>query len=103
MRSFTSMEILPRGPVRSPRKEATSHRVPGDLRLGEAELLHQRGLHLESVTPERGQRPDRAAELADQDAWFELRQPLAVALHRREQRRRLEAKGERHRLLQVAA
>jgi len=83
--------------------DAIAHRVPGDLRLGEAELLHQRGLHLESVTSERRQRPDCAAELADQDARLELRQPLAVALHRREQRRRLEAEGERHRLLQVAA
>ena len=67
------------------------------------ELLHQRGLHLEAVGAERGERADRAGELADQHARAQLRQPLAVALHGGEQRRGLEAEGERHRLLQVAA
>ena len=44
--------------------DAVAHRVPGDFRLGEAEFLHQRGLHLETVSAERGQRADCAAELA---------------------------------------
>ena len=82
--------------------DAVAHGVPGDLGLAEAELLHQRGLHLEAVLAERGQRSDRAAEFADQHAAAAV-QPLAVALHGGEQRRGLEAEGERYRLLQVAA
>ncbi len=52
---------------------------------------------------ERGERADRAAELADQHARAQLGEPFAVALHGGEQRGHLEAEGERHRLLQVAA
>ena len=66
--------------------DAVAHGVPGDLRLAEAELVHQRRLHLEAVGAERSQRADRAAELADQHAWTQLRQPLAMALHGGEQR-----------------
>ena len=102
------MEILPSVPVSESEKagdlaDAVAHRVPGDVGLAEAELLHHRGLHLEAVGAERGERSDRAAEFADQNARAQLRQPFAVALHRGEQRRGLEAEGQRHGLLQVAA
>ena len=64
--------------------DAVAHRVPGDVGLAEAELLHHRGLHLEAIGAERGQRSDRAAEFADQNAGAQLRQSFAVALHRGE-------------------
>ena len=47
--------------------------------------------------------PAAPRELADQHARAQLLQPLAMALHGGEQRGRLEAEGDRHRLLQVAA
>src|SRR5262249_5401561 len=82
--------------------DAVTHRVPGDLRLAQPELLHQLRLHLEAIATKRRQCPDCATEFADQDARPQLREPLAVALHRREQCRHLKAEGERHRLLQIA-
>ncbi len=83
--------------------DAVAHGVPGDLRLAEAELLHQRCLHLEAAAAERGQRAGGAAELADQHTRAQLVEPLAVPVKGGEPGRRLVAEGDRHRLLQVAA
>ena len=43
--------------------DAVVHRVPGDLRLGEVELLGELDLGAQAVLAERGQRAGRAAEL----------------------------------------
>ena len=83
--------------------DAVAHGVPGDLRLAEAEFLHQPGLHVEPARAERGQRAGGAAELADQDARPQLLEALAVALEGGEPGRALVAEGDRHRLLQIAA
>src|SRR5947209_5593893 len=61
--------------------DAITYRVPGDFRLTEAKLVHQRRLHLEAIGPERSQGADGATEFSDQDAWTHLCQPFAVALH----------------------
>ena len=65
--------------------DAVAHRVPGDLRLAEFQLLHQLGLDFEAAFAERGQRAGGAAEFADQHARAQLVEPLAVALEGGEQ------------------
>ena len=65
--------------------DAVAHRVPGDRRLAELELLHQFGLHFQPVLAERGQRAGRAAEFADQHALRASRQALLVPLEGAEQ------------------
>jgi hypothetical protein len=59
--------------------------------------LHQFGLHLEPAIPERGERAGRAAEFADQHAFLELSETLAMALEARKQRGHFVAEGDRHR------
>ena len=83
--------------------DPVAHRVPGDLGLAEAELLHQPRLDLEAPRAERGEVARGAAELADQHARAQLPEPLEVALEAGEEDGRLVAEGDRHRLLQVAA
>ena len=61
-------------------------------------------LHLEALACRARTRcAGGAGEFADQHARAQLLEPLAVALERGEQGRRLEAEGDRHRLLQIAA
>ena len=79
--------------------DAVTHRMPSDLRLAEGKLHHQGRLHLEAVGAERGERPGGAGEFANQHPRAKLGEPGAVALHGGEQRGRLEAEGDRHRLL----
>ena len=58
--------------------DAVAHGVPGDLRLPETELLHQRRLHLEPRRAEGGEVAGGAAELADEDARAQLVETFAV-------------------------
>ena len=83
--------------------DVVADRVPGDHGLLQAELGAQAGLRLHRALFQRRQRAGGAGELADQHAFLELRQALAVAQDRRQQAGHLVAEGHRDRLLQVAA
>src|SRR5260221_14096396 len=84
-------------------RNAIAHRMPSDLGLSEAKLLHQGGLDFEAAIAERCQRPGGAAELADQNARTQLLQTLEVALEARQIGRNLVAERDRHRLLKTTA
>ena len=86
--SFTSSAILPHSAGDEAEEaadlgDAVAHRVPGDLGLGELELLGELDLHLEAVLAERRQRAGGAAELEHEHARAQLGEPLLVALERR--------------------
>src|SRR5258707_9668401 len=84
-------------------RNAIAHRVPRDLGLSEAKLLHQAGLDFEAAIAERRQRPGGAAELADQNARAKFLQTLEGALEARQISRNLVAERDRHGLLEIAA
>ena len=102
------MLSLPSVPPTSPRKVPTSamlSRIVCQAMTGccEAELGAQAGLGLHRPGLERRQRAGGAGELPDEHPLAQLRQPLAVALDRREQPRHLVAERHGDGLLQVAA
>jgi len=82
---------------------AVAHRVPGNFRLAELELLHQFVLDLQAILAERRQRACGTAEFADQHARFYFIQALPVTLECRQHGRHLVAEGDRHGLLEIAA
>ncbi len=84
-------------------RNAVAHRVPRDLRLPEAKLLHERGLNFKAALAQRRQGPGSAAELADQNARAQFLQTFEMALESREVGCGLVAERDRHRLLEIAA
>ena len=85
--------------------DAVAGDVPGDRRVAEFEFAREFGAAPDDfgAFAERGQRAGRAAELSEQDTRPELRQPLGVAIERRQPDRRLVAEGYRQCVLQMGA
>src|SRR5205823_8910420 len=79
--------------------------VPGDRRLGEAELARQLGARCEALRagPKRSERPRSAAELNREYPRFQFVEPCGMPVEGGKPHRRLEAKGDRQGVLQMGA
>ena len=74
-------------------------RVPGQLRNGELQLLAQGRGHVHAFRAQRGQRPDRPAELQHEAPPPNLAHALAMPIDGRQPSRRLQPEGRGQRLL----
>jgi hypothetical protein len=75
--------------------------VPGNVRDAQAKFVHQPGVDRDPVLGHARQRPDRAAELADEYPRFAFREALSVAAHLGQPYGDLEAERDRQGLLSV--